>query len=667
LASAAEKKPDLFKNGSFLVMRKLEQDVAAFNEFAAGNADKVAKVCPVSSPPVTAATIKSLVVGRDLQSGRSLTGAADNDFSYAGEKRPGEKVPLHAHIRRSNPRTTGSSPIPRILRRGFSYGRPYSAGDQTSDRGLLFMAYNANIGRQFEVVQRWLNGGNSTGRSSAENDVVTGVPQLPGVKRWVNVDGSLVALDGPAKNLVTLRWGFYLFAPSKNALELLAGGRPAARTSAPGADDLEAGRQILADLRKLGPEKQRAAWQEILEGRQSKLQARQLWEAIRVDENGVLDAGEYGLLVGTVEAATAVLGDDGKKFSVREYWQRLGESIGEHYLGFDRLPGAMPAAGDRDVRFEAKSALVTYAQLSADPNAYIASIAAGSGYRSALNVARQTLKELKQIPGPMDLEVFALATVGRLAHEWVGTPLPVNCSAPDMARFMENFALVSVSTFQTYPDASLRALARKSGQTLRLAYAAARGRMDGMASKLTEKNQELVELAMIGAIVGFAAPAVECIVSTLVQLMNAGGLASLAEELGSVPTDDRKWQLLAVLTDILLDAPVPSILYRTALDNAVVGARTAAPGSCVVVGLQSVCADAANKSSEPLQWMFGGTHGGISGTGYAPFPNPPHGCPARNLVLQALAGVLAAVVELEGIKRDGAASISFELPETYQD
>lgn len=657
-ASAAAKNAVLFTNSTFLVMRKLEQDAAAFNAFAAANADRVAQAgrCPFGTPPATAATIKALVVGREFDSGRSLTGAADNDFSFAGEASPGERVPLHAHIRRANPRTTGPSPIPRILRRGFAYGRPYVEGDASSDRGLLFMAYNANIGRQFEVVQRWLNGGNSTGLSSAENDVLTGVPQGLGVKRWVNANGPL-ALDDPAKELVTLRWGFYLFAPSKDALQLLASGNPAPGGGA-SVSDLDAGRQLLARLSALEGENQRRAWQQILEAREYKLEAKRVWEAIRVDEGGVFDAGSYGLLVGTVEGATVVLGDDGRKFSAREYWQRLGESIGEHYLGFDPRPGAMPAAGDRDVRFEAKSALVEYAQLSTDPNAYIMGLPAESAYQLALGFARRTLAEIKQLlPGPMDLAFFASATVGRLAHAWIGTPLPDDCFALDMARFTANFATVSVSTFQTYPDEALRAEARKCGQTLHAAYAGQRGRMKGMASTLTGKNQEQVELAMIGAIVGFAAPAIECIVSTIVQSMNTGNLGTL-QELGAVPTEERKTPLLLALTEVLSIAPVPSILYRTALAGAVVGGHTASAGSLVVVGLQSVCADAGDPNV-PLRWMFGGDHGGVSGAG------PPHGCPARNLVLQALAGVLAAVVELEDVKPEGATSISFGVPKAY--
>ena len=39
------------------------------------------------------------------------------------------------------------------------------------------MAYNADIGEQFEVVQRWISGGNSSGGFSGQSDPFLGVPE----------------------------------------------------------------------------------------------------------------------------------------------------------------------------------------------------------------------------------------------------------------------------------------------------------------------------------------------------------------------------------------------------------------------------------------------------------------------------------------------------------
>ncbi len=70
---------------------------------------------------------------------------------------------------------TKKDKVPRIIRRGMSYGpaRDEAGGD---DRGIIFQAYNASIAEQFEVIQRWVSGGNSTGTYSRQNDALLGLP-----------------------------------------------------------------------------------------------------------------------------------------------------------------------------------------------------------------------------------------------------------------------------------------------------------------------------------------------------------------------------------------------------------------------------------------------------------------------------------------------------------
>ncbi|HEY2733225.1 MAG TPA: hypothetical protein VGI70_04535, partial [Polyangiales bacterium] len=191
---------DLFYNGTFLVLRKLKQDVDAFQAFV--GADESAAI--------------SGTLGRD-ENGEPLIQSNDpartNDFDYAKDAH-GELCPLHAHIRRANPRSLERVGfVPRILRRGFSYGP-----EQDGERGLMFMAYNASIGAQFEVIQRWLNGGNSTGLLSLYNDVLTGTPS------WTHsIPGSRGAiLSPPTKSLIELRWGLYAFVPSLRGIAKLA-------------------------------------------------------------------------------------------------------------------------------------------------------------------------------------------------------------------------------------------------------------------------------------------------------------------------------------------------------------------------------------------------------------------------------------------------------------
>jgi deferrochelatase/peroxidase EfeB len=103
-----------------------------------------------------------------------------NDFLYhrAGDAQ-GFKCPIGSHIRRANPRDA-LEPEPgsersievgkrhRLLRRGRTYGPPVAASmeipdmiarrDAPGDRGLHFICFNTDIGRQFEFIQHtWIN------------------------------------------------------------------------------------------------------------------------------------------------------------------------------------------------------------------------------------------------------------------------------------------------------------------------------------------------------------------------------------------------------------------------------------------------------------------------------------------------------------------------------
>lgn len=150
------------KNGTYLVLRQLEQDVEAFKK----SFEKYGK---------DAELMKAKVVGRwpggapltlsPYNDDKSL--AKENDFNFAKHDLYGYRCPLGAHIRRGNPRDSLVEEVRnksaksaqkrirkhRILRRARVY-----KDSESKKEGLMFMAQNAHIEDQFEFTQRqWIN------------------------------------------------------------------------------------------------------------------------------------------------------------------------------------------------------------------------------------------------------------------------------------------------------------------------------------------------------------------------------------------------------------------------------------------------------------------------------------------------------------------------------
>ena len=162
--------PEWMANGSFLVFRRLAQDVPSFW------ANIEAAASGITGEAPSADKLGAKVVGR-WRSGTPLAQAPDrdnrsarraiedNNFTYDDDP-DGIKTPRFAHIRKVYPRDDRFDDNEhRIIRRGIPFGRPFDpAGGRghgvDSDRGLLFLAYMASIENQFEFIQRvWANSG----------------------------------------------------------------------------------------------------------------------------------------------------------------------------------------------------------------------------------------------------------------------------------------------------------------------------------------------------------------------------------------------------------------------------------------------------------------------------------------------------------------------------
>ena len=241
--AGTQRMKDLGRNGSYLVFRKLEQDVAAFRHFVLENGDKnrpdllAAKM--VGRWPSGAPLVKS-----PLEDDSAPTDQPANDFDYTTTDAYGYSCPLGAHIRRANPRDAMSDRSPadsildsrrhRILRRGAPYGEPLPLGapDDGVKRGLLFICMNADIKRQFEFVQQtWINNPKFHGLTN-DRDPLIGDNLEPNEVDASELSTFTIQRDGCRLRLrniprfVTMRGGGYFFIPSIRTVYFLAA-RPA--------------------------------------------------------------------------------------------------------------------------------------------------------------------------------------------------------------------------------------------------------------------------------------------------------------------------------------------------------------------------------------------------------------------------------------------------------
>jgi Dyp-type peroxidase family len=225
--------PDvLSRNGSYVVYRKLRQDVAAFRRLLR----EAAALYPGGEELLAAKLVGRWRDGTPLDASPGREDAAlvadrsrNNAFDY--ERDPeGLRCPVGSHIRRMNPRL--SMPFEgklvnrhRLIRRGITYGEmlPEGAEDDGRDRGVIFMTVQASLARQFEFVQsQWANTGNPF-RVGDDQDPLIGPQDTEGPPK-MTIPGRPPFFMGPLSRVVTVRGGEYYFAPGINGLRHLAAG-----------------------------------------------------------------------------------------------------------------------------------------------------------------------------------------------------------------------------------------------------------------------------------------------------------------------------------------------------------------------------------------------------------------------------------------------------------
>ena len=269
-------KPRLLSlNGTFMVYRKLHQNVASFNSYmenmgqdypggkellAAKFAGRWKNGAPLTTFPTEESAnqfaLKLFDAKQKLEQAKTPDERKQKQVLYNELKKQltafnfnndieGGKCPVGAHIRRANPRGSLEFGVDdafdtiaaltmrrRILRRGLPYGEVKDPNRDDGNHGIIFMAINASIERQFEFVQQqWINYGNDFRLANDRDPLIGNQP----MDKEGNPAGRMTLQTDPNGNdvpffcsrmpsFVETRGGDYFFIPSITSLRMIGEG-----------------------------------------------------------------------------------------------------------------------------------------------------------------------------------------------------------------------------------------------------------------------------------------------------------------------------------------------------------------------------------------------------------------------------------------------------------
>jgi Dyp-type peroxidase family len=267
--------PLLAQNGTYLVYRKLHQNVGSFDayledvgkDYPGGKEALAAKMCGRwrNGAPVTTfrtereasefaaewedarRSIATAATGGEREAAKAVFSELNRKFVAYDYRKDvdGSGCPFGAHTRRTQPRSslefgeskTFATPDAlslrrRLLRRGITYGESGSNRTDDGNHGLIFMAFCASLQRQFEFVQQqWVNYGNDFKCGNDKDPIAgnQGRDAAGAATGRMTIEASNDNPDAPffcsrLPRFVETRGGDYFFVPGMTALGMIAEG-----------------------------------------------------------------------------------------------------------------------------------------------------------------------------------------------------------------------------------------------------------------------------------------------------------------------------------------------------------------------------------------------------------------------------------------------------------